>query len=137
LLFGLDLNESGKDEDVKIDQLVIRFTDLTYSLGNNTVTVTDYQGSGNWGEALFQVNLGFDFMTTYNASSIEDFFIQSTISDVNNGPETFFLSAAFTANPPVNPYGDPPAAHAPEPATMLLLGSGLIGLVGLRKKFKK
>ena len=37
----------------------------------------------------------------------------------------------------VSPGDQPPVHHTPEPATMLLVGGGAIGLVALRKKFRK
>jgi hypothetical protein len=67
-------------------------------------------------------------MATYNASSTEQFTMSSTINNVNDGFEIYFLDAGFTAEPP---------ASIPEPGTVLLLGSGLIALVAYRRKFRK
>jgi len=122
--FGFDLNETGAPGSnyVKIQSLTMTFelpddpdnSPISFLLdpdGNDfSVNVYNYTQGTQTFEALFRVNLAFDFMSSYNADSTEDFFISSTIDNTSDGPEIYMLST---------------------------FGSGLIGLVGIRRKIKK
>jgi hypothetical protein len=130
LVFGFGLNETGSlgSNYVTITDLDMSFersgggSFKEFSLGNDSITVYNYTQGQNTAEARIQVDLGFDFMTEYNTLSTEDFDIFSNITNTSDGFEIYFLSSAFTSTP------------IPEPATMLLLGSGLIGLAGFGRK---
>lgn len=132
LVVGMVVNETGApgSNDVTIQDLDITLAGgSSYGFGENNTIVVNYISGASSAEARFQIDLGFDFMTTFNASSTEIFTISSVITDRDNGDEVFFLSSGFTSDPMVTP-----ASPVPVPGAFWLLGSGLAGLMGLSRR---
>ena len=124
--FGFDLNETGAPGSnyVDVQSLIMTFEVpsspiINFNLGNNNVNVYNYTQGQKTYEALFQVNLPFDFMSKYDASSTEKFSISSTIGNTSDGPEIYMLSSIYSV---------------PIPSTVWIFGAGLVGLIGIRRK---
>lgn len=98
---------------------------LDFSSSGAQETLELYDASNNLIDSLLAPNAS-GFFGVVSDSSISSVIIRNGYYS-QNSRDRFFID---------NLQGNT-AAPVPEPATMLLLGSGIVGLAGFRRKFKK
>jgi hypothetical protein len=131
-LFSGDSNMSTNDPT---DPLEVNFTGDPITAVGGLFWPTDFWGDDLVGNVYLELVDG----GTYNYSLID----ADSLTFVGFSSDVPLTSMSITADsltyyyPTVDHFYVGTPFSVPEPATMLLLGSGLVGFLGFRKKFRK
>ncbi len=104
-----DPNSSSNITDVDLDEFM-----------DNTIRVFNYAQGANTGEAQMIYNLGYDFMTTFNAGSTDLITVDATVTNRSDGFDLFFF--------------DTSGVVIPEPGSLLVLSACGLGLFVRRRR---
>ena len=138
-----DLNSPGFADDSFISLFTVSGNGLnlnapTATLGTANVPflwALDPSGSPLWTSLPSQNSDGLDHMTTWRIIDRPNTWVIAWEDLVGGGDRDF---NDLVVEVGILPLDDIEAQHAPIPATVLLFGSGLVGLAGFRRKrFKK
>lgn len=133
LVFGYAANQKNNSPIVTISSLSFSFERESgaldvFSLGANEIRITDFNPGNSEAEAIFQIDLGFDFMAEYSANTASELIVNATLSNNNNGPDRLFLASSFTTSPIIAYQTEINSTAVPIPPSLSLFASGL-GLI--------